>query len=77
MRAKRLSNDLRGTTKARRTPRATLERMGREWADAHRQNATSTGNTIHDRACAIRVRELTGHLPAWSAEQLRELGLVV
>lgn len=73
-RARRFSNDLTGTTKARRTPRARLEQMGREWALKHGGNATSTGNTTHDRACAMEVFRLTGRYPQWSAEQLKELG---
>lgn len=75
MRAKRMSNDLTGTTKAVRTSRAKLEAMGREWAYQHGANALPYGNLTHDRACAIAVREATGKLPNWGAERLKELGL--
>lgn len=75
MRAKRISNDRTGTTKPARTSKAKLEAMGREWARQHGANAPAYGNLVHDRACAIAVREMTGKLPAWGEERLKELGL--
>lgn len=75
MRAKRFTNDLQGETRPRRTSRAKLEAMGRDWGRQHGAKALPYGNLIHDAACARAVLEMTGKLPDWGAERLKELGL--
>lgn len=76
MRAKRMSNDLTGTTKPVRSSRAKLERMGREWGFTHGASALPIGNMVHDRACAMAILERTGKMPEWRHETLCELGLI-
>lgn len=51
--------------------RTKLHSLGVEWAHRHRLfravEPTTSGNVIHDRACAREWWNLTGKWPSWAA----------